>query len=123
MACDLATLVSASAGYNGLSESQNKDAYLFLLAKTLVASDGEDYTDINDLREAVKCYCGLGLHLDALKTQVIADLAVRNRAYDSLPSVVTVKTSTKCWECGLGDEERRAMEIFLLCALFAKLVP
>lgn len=123
MACDLATLVSSSAGYNSLSESQNKDAFLFLLAKTLVAEGGSNYTDINDLRAAVKCYCGLGLHLEALKSQVAADLAVRSGAYASLPSVVTVQTAIKCWECGLGDDERRAMEIFLLCSLFAKLVP
>jgi len=76
MACDLPTLVSGSKGYNGLSDSENKDAYLFLLAKTLVAKGGSNYTDVNDLRAAVKCYCGLGSHLFALKTQVASDLAV-----------------------------------------------
>ncbi len=122
MACDLTTLVAESNGLNSLSESENKSAFLYLLAKTLVAYNGADYTDINDLRDAVKCYCGLGLHLNALKTQVALDLAVRARAYNTAPTVTELLTSIKCWECGLGDDERRAMEIFLFCALAAKLV-
>jgi len=122
MACDLSTLVSGSNGFNGLSTSENKDAFLYLLAKTLVAEGGSNYTDINNLRAAVKCYCGLGLHLEALKSKVAQDLAVRSGAYSSAPSIATVRAGIKCWECGLGDDERRAMEIFLLCSLFARLV-
>ncbi len=119
MACDLATLTSESSCYNCLSPSQNADAYLYLLAKTLAAEGGTDYSDVNTLRAAVKCWCGLGERLDAFKAQVASDLAVRAGVYAATPSVTTIKTATACWECGLGASERRAAEIFLLCSLFA----
>ncbi len=123
MACDLETLVSESACYDCLSDSENKDAYLFLLAKTLVAEGGADYTDINALRAAVKCYCGLGGRIEAFKAQVAQDLAVRAGAYGSAPSINTIREAVKCWECGVGNDERRAMEVFLLCSLFTALDP
>lgn len=122
-ACDLSNLVSESPGYVGLSPSDQKNAFLYLLAKTLLAKGGADYTDINTLRAAAKCYCGLGSQVDAFKAQVAEDLAVRATAYVSAPGVKTVLTAVKCWDCTIGNDERRAMEVVLLCALFKNLVP
>lgn len=122
-ACDLSTLVSESSGYSGLSPSDQNNAFLYLLAKTLLAEGGTDYTDINTLRDAVTCFCGLGSQVDAFKAQVAEDLAVRSTAYETAPGAEAVMEAVKCWNCGLGNDERRAMEVFLLCALFNNLVP
>lgn len=122
-ACDLDTLVSQDSCFDCESDSEKNHAYLYLLAKTLAAKGGTDYSDIDTLRNAVACYCGLGSRLQSLKSQVALGLAVRAGAYASNPSKTSLNTATVCWNCGIGADEMRAMEVFLLCNLFNNLVP
>ncbi len=119
MSCTIADLAQESPCFDCLSDSENENAYLYLLAKTLAAEGGTDYSSIDDLRAAVKCWCGLGERIEAFKAKVASDLAVRAGVYGSTPTATTIKTATACWGCGVGGAERRAMEIMLLCQLFA----
>ncbi len=122
-ACDLNTLISESACYDCLSDSEKRSAFLYLLSKTLAAEGGTNYSNLADLRTAVKCYCGLGSRIESFKARVAQDLAVRSGAFPSAPTIAAIRAAIKCWKCGVGGDELRKMEVFLLCSLFNKLVP
>lgn len=113
-ACDLDQLVSDAACLNCLADSEKKNAFLYYLAKAIVGNGGADYSDINVLREAVKCWCVGGRVLESFKTQVAINAAVNSGALESAPTIAEIRAAVACW-CGIGEEERRAMEAFLSC--------
>jgi hypothetical protein len=121
-ACDLSELVSDSAGLNALSASEKQEAFLYYLAKALLGSGGADYSDINDLRAAVKCWCAGGIGLDSFKARVAINAAVNSGAISSAPTMNEVITAIRCWNCGVGGGELKAMEVFLLCSLLEAVV-
>jgi len=116
MACTIDDLVADSAGLGGLGQSDKQSIFLNYLAKLVNALGGGNYTDLDTLRAAVKCWCAGGLALDAFKAQVAIDAAVNADAVTE-PTSSDLATVLKCWNCGIGGEEKRAMEIFLLCKL------
>lgn len=120
-ACDLNTLVAETPCYDQLSDTEKRRAFVYLLAKTLLAEGGADYTAVGDLRAAVRCWCVGGARLESFKAQVAQDLAVRAGAYGSPPTIAQVRSAIKCW-CDVGGGELKAMEDFILCSLFKKLV-
>ncbi len=120
-ACDLDQLISDSSCLNCLSESEKQDAYLVYLAKALLAAGGTDYTDINTLREAVKCWCVGGQVLDSFKTRVAINSAVNAGAIDAAPTTAEIREAIKCYHCSLGGGELKAMEVLLLCNLLETL--
>lgn len=120
--CALSTLNDNAACLNCLSKSEKEDAFLFYIAKALVGEGGADYTDINDLRDAVKCWCVGGATLDSMKARVAINAAVNSTELEAAPTISEVRDAIKCWNCGIGGGERRAMEVFLLCKLFEETI-
>jgi hypothetical protein len=115
--CDLTQLISDSSCLNCLSETEKKSAYLYYLAKALLASGGTDYTDLNTLREAVQCWCVGGQVLDSFKTRMAINIAYSLRGISATPTVAEIRDAIKCWPCGIGGYELQAMEVLLLCNL------
>jgi hypothetical protein len=116
-ACDLNQLIADTAGINVLSQSEKEDAFLFYLATAILGFDGVDYTDLNTLREAVRCWCVGGQRLDSFKTSVAINAAVNSGEIATPPTTAEIRANIKCWNCGIGGGERQAMEAFLLCTL------
>ena len=116
MACTIEELVADSASQGGLGQSDNEALYLAYLAKTVNALGGGNYTDLDTLRAAVKCWCAGGLAIDAFKARVAIDAAVNADAVTE-PTTSDLAAVIKCWNCGIGGLEREAMEVFLLCKL------
>lgn len=121
-ACDLNTLVAETPCYDQLSDTEKQEAFIYNLAKTLLQEGGADYTNIGDLRAAVRCWCVGGARLNSFKAQIAQDLAVRAGAYTSPPTIAQTRAAIKCWNCGVGGQELDAMEDFILCSLLKKLV-
>lgn len=118
MACTIADLVSSSSCLNCLSESEQENAFLYYLAKALLGKQhGIDYSNINTLRAAVKCWCATG-QMTAFKARLAINEAVATGTVTT-PTATDISTATKCWECGIGGDERKAMETFLLCQYFS----
>lgn len=117
-ACDLDQLISDSSCLNCLSQTEKENAFLYYLAQTLYAQGGTDYTDINDLRAAIQCWCVGGPVLDSFKTRIAINAAVGTRAIATAPTIAELRDAVKCWDCDIGGGERKAMEMFLLCNLF-----
>lgn len=112
--CDLADLIEDSKCLNCLSESEKKKAFLYYLALSLDALDGADLTNVNDLRDAIKCWCVGGQVLDSFETRVGINLAVNAGALEVPPSIAEVREAIKCW-CDLGADELKAAQVLLLC--------
>lgn len=121
-ACDLNQLIEDAACLNCLSQSEKQSAFLYYAAKAIVGDGGTDYTDINDLRDAIKCWCVGGQTLDSFKARVAINAAVNSGAVETTPTVAEVREAIKCWNCGVGGGERKAMETFLLCTLLEGLL-
>lgn len=122
-ACDLTQLVEDSACLNCLSSSEKEAVFLAYGAKALLALDGEDYTNLNTLRDAVACWCVGGQVLDSFMARVAINAAVNSGAIGSAPTIAAIREAIKCYNCGIGGGELQAMRVFLLCALFNNLVP
>ena len=116
-ACDLDQLVQDSKCLNCLSDSEKANAFLYYLAKAVSGSGGTDYSDINDLRAAVKCWCVDGPVLNSFKTQVAINAAVNSGELSEAPTIGEIRDAVRCWNCGIGGDERKAMEAFLTCTL------
>lgn len=112
--CLLDDLVQDSNCLNCLSESEKKKAFLFYLAQTLNTIGGENLTDINDLRQAIACWCVGGARLDSFEAQIGINLAVNSGAITEAPTAAEVRDNIKCW-CDLGAGELEAAERLLLC--------
>lgn len=114
-ACDLNQLIEDSKCLNCLSESEKHDAFLFYLATALNTLTDEDLTSINDLRDAVKCWCVGGQVLDSFKARVAINLAVNSGALATTPTIAEIREAIKCWNCDVGGGEKKAAEVLLLC--------
>ena len=122
-ACDLTQLIEDSSCLNCLSKSEKQSAFVYYLAKSLAGLDGPDYSDLNDLRSAVACWCVGGQVLDSFKTRVAINAAVNSGALDSTPTIAEVRDAIRCYNCDIGGEELKTFEVFLLCKLLDELVP
>ncbi len=116
--CTLNQLIADSACLNCFSETTKQNTFLYYLAKALKGSAGAaDYTNINDLRAAVKCFCVGGQVLDSFKARVAVNAAVNSGEVATTPTIAQIQDAVKCWDCDIGPGERKAMEAFLLCRL------
>lgn len=116
-ACDLTQLIEDSKCLNCLSKTEKQDALLYYMALAVKQQTDEDLTNINDLREAVKCWCVGGQVLDSFKTRVAINLAVNTGAIAAAPAIDTIRNIIRCWDCDVGGEEKKAMEVLLFCKL------
>jgi len=121
--CSLDTLNDGAPCYNCLADSEKKKAQIYLLAKILAAVGGEDYSDVNDLRDLVKCFCVSESQLEAYKLLVLAELAVEVDVYRDTPGADELREAVRCWNCGLSLKEMKAAEAVLLCKLFHESTP
>lgn len=121
--CDLDQLIEDSRCLNCLSESEKQDASIYYMAQALANGlAGADYTNVNDLRQAVACWCVGGQVLDSFKARVAINLAVNSGALATAPTIAEVREAIRCYQCDIGGEEKKAMEILLLCLLLEALV-
>lgn len=121
--CDLPDLIEDSRCLNCLSESEKQDATIAYLAEALANGiAGEDLTDLNTLRERVACWCVGGQVLDSFMARVAINLAVNTGALATAPTIAQVREKIKCYKCDVGGDEKKAMQILLLCLLFEALV-
>lgn len=120
--CNLNDLIADSSCLNCLSESEKQAAFLYYTAQALNELGGTDYTNLNTLREAVQCWCVGGQVLDSFKARVGINLAVNSGALEAAPTIDEVREAIRCWNCGLGAGELKAMEVLLLCNLLENLV-
>lgn len=116
-ACDLNQLIADTSGINALSESEKESAFLFYLATALAGLGGTNYTNLNALRSAVRCWCVGGQRLDSFKTRVAINAAVKSTGIATAPTTAAIREAIKCWHCDIGGGELQAMEAFLLCSL------
>lgn len=119
--CLLPDLVEDSRCLDCLSSSEKKKAFLFYLAQALNALGGEDLTDINDLRQAIACWCVGGARLDSFEAQVGINLAVNSDAIATAPTAAEVREAIRCW-CDLGADELKTAQVVLLCGVLENLV-
>lgn len=122
MACTLTENIAEAAGLSALSKSEKENAFLYYLAQAIVGSDGADYTDINTLRQEVACWCVGGQTLDSFRARAAINAAVNSGAVEVQPTTAEIRNAIRCWNCGIGFDERRAMEAFLICTLLESLV-
>lgn len=122
-ACDLNQLIADSTCLNCLGKSEKEAVFLAYGAKALLALDGSDYTSLNDLRAAVDCWCVGGATLDSFMARVAINAAVNSGAIDAAPDIADIRETIKCYNCGVGGNEVKAMKVLLLCALLDNLVP
>lgn len=122
MPCTLSAKIAESPGVSVLAKSEKDAAFLYYLAQTLVGSGGANYTDINALRQAVACWCVGGQTLDSFRARVAINAAVQSGAVATQPTTAAIRNNIRCWQCGIGGDERRAMEAFLLCQILEAIV-
>lgn len=120
-ACDLSQLIDDASCLNCLSGPEKRAAFLYYMAQAVVGAGGTDYTDVNTLREAVACWCVGGAVVESFKTRTAINAAVNSGQLEAAPSIATIRDAIKCWNCGIGADEMKKMEAFLLCA-FADVV-
>jgi hypothetical protein len=113
--CTLDSLNGGAPCYNCLADSEKKKAQIYLLTKILAALGETDYSDVNDLRDLVKCFCVSESQLEAYKLLLLAEEAVSLDVYESLPGADDLREAVRCWNCGLSLKEMKAAEAVLLC--------
>jgi hypothetical protein len=119
--CDLPDLLEDSKCLNCLSATEKKRAFLHYVAVALNDLGGGNYTNINDLREAVKCWCTGGPVLDSFEARIGINLAVNSGALAEAPTIAEVREAIKCW-CDIQGDELKAMQAFLICNLLEQLL-
>jgi len=115
--------LAASPCFDCLSHSEKIKAQVYLLAKILAALGGTDYSDINDLRELLKCYCVSEAQMDSYKLEVLAELADTVGATPAILHADQLREVVRCWNCGVSLKEMKIAEVVLLCKLFVAVPP
>jgi len=115
--CTLDAL-AASPCYNCLADSEKIKAQVYLWTKILAAVGGTDYSDVNDLRDLIKCFCVSESQLESYKLRVLAELADDLGATDTILGADELRDAVRCWNCGLSLKEMKAAEVVLLCKFF-----
>lgn len=119
--CDLPDLIEDSKCLNCLSKTEKQQAFVYYLAQTLNELGGTDVTDVNALREAVKCWCVGGPVLDSFEARVGINLAVNSGAFETTPTIAEVRAAIRCF-CDIQGDELKAMQVYLLCNLLETMV-
>jgi len=120
-ACDLDQLIDDSNCLNCLSDAEKLDALIYYLAQALNGEGGGDYTDLNTLRESVRCWCVGRTRLNSFETQVAINAAVNSTAIEVAPTIAEIRDAIKCYQCSIGNDEKQRMKVFLLCNLLETL--
>lgn len=123
--CTLSTLTTESPCVQCLPASQKAILAIWAMAQTLKLLNGADYTNVNDLSTAVKCFkCEPQSTLDGFEAQEWIDVAVKaGLTLGGTPESVTTEFNAlfKCWRC-LDPQTVKAAHTLLLCKLIAKLI-
>lgn len=95
---DRDVLTAASKCFDCLSHSQKQLAIIWLMTETLKALGGDDLTDVNNLRDAVKCWsCESDSALEAFLVYISYANAV-DAGMDTM-TVYEIRDALKCWQC------------------------
>lgn len=118
--CSISTLSSESPCIQCLSPSQKKILMIWSMAQLLNLKGGGDYTNVNTLSSAAKCYkCEPDSTLQAFQAQSWLDLAVKaGLSLGGTPETVTTEFNAlfKCWKC-LDPKTVDAAYTLLLCKI------
>lgn len=113
--CSLDNLTADSKCLNCFSKTEKQAALVYWLAQALKAGGGADYTNINDLEDAVKCLrCEPTFVLDSFDVAIAQTLALDEGA--SNLTVTELRAAIKCWVCA-DPKVLRAAETLLRCKL------
>lgn len=121
-ACDLNQLIEDSSCLNCLSRPEKEAVFIAYGAKALAELGGPDYTGLTELREAVSCWCVGGATLDSFMARVGVNAAVASGAIDGVPTISEIRDEIRCYNCGIGGDEMKAMKILIICSLLDSLV-
>lgn len=95
------------------------------MAQTLKLLGGTDYTNVNTMSSAAKCFkCEPDSTLVAFEAQEWIDIAVKaGLSLGGTPESVTTEFNAlfKCWKC-LDPKTTKAAHTLLLCKLISRLV-
>jgi hypothetical protein len=112
----LNNLVQNATCWDCLSKTEKKEVEVYFLALALKALGGEDYTNINTLRQGVACYCVPDARLDSFDVVVAQTLCAA--VGGPTLTVTAAKAAVTCW-CNLEERELHAMEMKLRAHLTA----
>lgn len=118
--CAIGTLTSTAKCFNCLSETDKRKAIIWFMAQALKALGGTDYTNVNDLMTAAKCFkCESDSALEAFEVAIAQQLSTDAGA-DSV-TISQLKAALKCW-C-IDPKAIYSAKVFLECKLEQKQKP
>lgn len=113
--CSIDNLNADAKCLNCFSKTEKQAALVYWLAQALKGAGGADYTNINDLEDAVKCLkCEPTFMLDSFDVAIAQSLAL-NEGADDL-TVTQLRAAIKCWVCA-DPKVLRTAETLLRCKL------
>lgn len=101
------------------SEKEAAFDYLMAIAYLAVNRSGDDLTT---LRQTVICMaCEPSPVLDSFLVKIAMNLAVAVGALDAEMTAAELKNAIRCWQCGIGTQERKAILVLALCGVLNEL--
>lgn len=119
--CDLTTLQQQFPCLECLSTSEKEAALAYLLALIYLTLTASDDT-VDDYRQAAVCFnCEPDSRLLDFRVQSVMNLAVSTGALSDAMTAAELRDAVRCWMCGAGGKQIRAIQTMALCGVLDNL--
>lgn len=118
--CSLEALQQTAPCFDCLTKSEKYAAIDWLLAKAYLQLSGSA-DDLTTMRQSAMCMaCEPEPVLDSFLLVLAMRYAYYVGAIDGAMTAEEVRDAVRCWQCGIGGKELKAIAVLALCGVIAE---